>query len=159
MKIKEREHERDKYIEKGYIDVDDNVAFKRIYEACNIFGHNYKGFYKGGTKHPYRDDVTLWFPKINANRDWINTISTDEEYIFERPADPNQIEEHMNYHLTSDIHKRIVFAYEGDINNQLMYRFKGKYEIDVQKSYEQKCLVWKRIATRVKTYPPKTKNN
>ncbi len=36
-----------------------------------------------------------------------------------------------------------------------MYRFKGEYEIDVQQSYKQKCLVWKRIAKRVKTYPPK----
>lgn len=26
------------YIEKVYIDIDEDVAFKRIYEACNIFG-------------------------------------------------------------------------------------------------------------------------
>ena len=56
---------------------------------------------------------------------------------------------------SSDIHKRIVFAYEEDNNGQFMYRFKGEYEIDVQQSYKQKCLVWKRIAKRVKTYPPK----
>ena len=147
--------EQAKYIENGYIDADDDVIFKRIYEACNIFGHNYKGFQRGGTKHPYRNDVIIWFPKLNTNGDWINTISNDEGYIFERPADANLVQEHMNHHISSDIHKRIVFAYEEDNNGQFMYRFKGEYEIDVQQSYKQKCLVWKRIAKRVKTYPPK----
>ena len=147
--------EQAKYIENGYIDADDDVSFKRIYEACNIFGHNYKGFQRGGAKHPHRNDVIIWFPKLNTNGDWINTISNDEEYIFERPADANLVQEHMNHHISSDIHKRIVFAYEEDNNGQFMYRFKGEYEIDVQQSYKQKCLVWKRIAKRVKTYPPK----
>jgi len=39
--------EQAKYIEIGYIDVNDDVAFRRIFEACNIFGHNYKGFQRG----------------------------------------------------------------------------------------------------------------
>ncbi|MER2079687.1 hypothetical protein [Psychrobacillus psychrotolerans] len=146
--------DRAEYIEKGYIDADDEVAFRRIYEACNIFGHNYKGFFKGGAKHPYRNDVTIWFPKLNS-KNWINTLSTDEEYIFERPADANLVKEHMNHHISSDIHKRIVFVYEEDSKGQFKYRFKGEYEIDVQQSAKEKCLIWKRIMKRVETYPPK----
>lgn len=142
------------YIDKGYIDADDEVAFKRIFEACNIFGHNYKGFQRGGTHHPYRNDVTIWFPKINLNRDWINSISTDENTIFERPANSSEVEEHMKFHIERDF-TRIVFAYEKDKQNNLMYRFKGEYKIDKQQSYNEKCLVWKRISKRAKTYPPK----
>lgn len=149
------ELEKAKYIEMGYIDADDDVAFKRIYEACNIFGHNYKGFQRGGTKHPYRNDVIIWFPKLNSNGDWINTISDDEEYIYERPKDANQVEEHMKYHLKNEIQNRIVFAYEKDIKGQFMYRFKGEYAIDRQLTEQQKYLVWKRITKKVKTYPPK----
>lgn len=98
--------------------------------------------------------MTIWFPKLNSNGDGINTISADEEFIFERPADADLVKKHVNHHISSDIHKRIVFAYEEDNLGQYMYSFKGEYEIDVQRSDKQKCLVWKRIAKKVKTYPP-----
>ncbi|MBP1947125.1 hypothetical protein [Virgibacillus litoralis] len=143
------------YIEKGYIDSNEDVAFKRIYEACNLFGHRYKGYQRGGTYHPYRDDVTIWFPKLYTNNSWINTISTDENTIFERPSNSREVEEHMNLHIDSNIHKRIIFAHEKDIHGSLMYRFKGEYEIDVQQSYKEKCLVWTRIAERVNTFTSK----
>ncbi|MYL45599.1 hypothetical protein GLV94_08060 [Virgibacillus halodenitrificans] len=61
----------------------------------------------------------------------------------------------MNYHFNKDIHKRIVFAREKDNLGLMMYRFKGEYEISVQEAYKEGCLVWNRIAERVKTYPPK----
>lgn len=143
------------YIEKGFIDANDDVAFKRIYEACNIFGHSYKGYQRAGTYHPYRDDVTIWFPKMYPNDTWINTISADETIIFERPVNSAEVREHMNSHINSNIHKRIVFAREKDKLGLLMYRFKGEYEINVQESYKEGCLVWNRVAERVKTFPTK----
>jgi hypothetical protein len=121
------------FIDKGYIAVEDEVAFQRIYEACNCFGHNYKGFMKGGAKHPYRDDVTLWFPKMYSNGAWKNSISADENTIWERPEEPNEIKEHMEFHIARDL-KRIVFAHEKDMHGKLMYRFKGEYEIDENQS-------------------------
>jgi hypothetical protein len=146
------------FIEKGYIDIKDDVAFKRIYEACNCFGHNYKGFQRGGAYHPYRDDVTLWFPKMYANGAWRNSISTDEYCIYERPVNPAEVEEHMEFHISRDL-KRIVFAHERDSHGKFMYRFKGEFEIDVIESRKEKFLVWKRIAERVQTYPPKGRRN
>jgi hypothetical protein len=142
------------YLDKGYIDVKDEVAFKRIYEACNCFGHKYKGFMKGGAKHPYRDDVTLWFPKMYSNGAWKNSISADENTIWERPEDPNAVNEHIEFHIERDL-KRIVFSHEKDRHGKLMYRFKGEYEIDKKQSRLEKCLVWKRVTDRVDTYPPK----
>jgi hypothetical protein len=141
------------YIKKGYMDSNDDVAFKRIFEACNCFGHSYRAFYRGGAKHPYRDDVTLWFPKTNSPS-WINLISEVEKTIYERPKDPNQVEEHMNFHISSDIHNRIVFLFERDLQGNWMYRFKGEYQLNVDQSRKENCLVWKRIAERVTTYPP-----
>lgn len=99
--------------------------------------------------------MIIWFPKLYSNGDWINTISDDEEFIYERPKDANQVKEHMKYHLNSEIQNRIVFAYEKDIKGQFMYRFKGEYAIDQQLTEQQKYLVWKRITKKVKTYPPK----
>lgn len=142
------------YIDRGYMDVNDDIAFQRIYEACNCFGHNYKGFQRGGAYHPYRDDVTLWFPKMYLNGMWKNTFSDDENTIFERPENIDEVTEHMNFHIERGL-KRIVFAHLKDIHGKLMYRFKGEYKIDVQASLKEKCLVWKRVAERVNTYPPK----
>jgi hypothetical protein len=124
------------YIERGYIDVNDEVAFQRIYEACNCFGHSYRGFQRGGAYHPYRSDVTLWFPKMYSNGKWKNSISNDENTIFERPANSSKIEEHMNFHIARDL-KRIVFAYEKDRQGKWMYHFKGEYEIDKKNHFKK----------------------
>lgn len=48
-----------------------------------------------------------------------------------------------------------MFAQQKDSHGKLMYRFKGEYEIDVQESLKEKCLVWKRVFKRVNTYLPK----
>ncbi|MEX1013982.1 MAG: AbaSI family restriction endonuclease, partial [Candidatus Paceibacterota bacterium] len=44
------------YIDKGYIDLEEGAAFRRIYEALNCFGHNYKGYQRGFAQHPIEKD-------------------------------------------------------------------------------------------------------
>ncbi|OIJ20752.1 hypothetical protein BKP45_08105 [Anaerobacillus alkalidiazotrophicus] len=60
----------------------------------------------------------------------------------------------MEYHINSNIHKRIVFAGVKSPLGGVIYKFKGEFNLDVEQSYEEQCLVWKRLATRVKTYKP-----
>lgn len=85
------------YINRGYIDVIDNVSFKTIKDACNCFGHNYVGYQKAGASHPDPDTI-LWFPKLFPNGEWDNQISDDEEIIIERSKDINKAKAHVFNH-------------------------------------------------------------
>jgi len=142
------------YINRGYIDIKDNVAFKTIKDACNCFGHNYTGYQKAGASHPDKD-ILLWFPKLFPNGEWINKISDDEKIITERNKDDKK----AKIHLTSIIekkknekHKRIVFAkVKGNLGDTL-YRFRGQYELNIEKSNFENTLVWERTNTRVETF-------
>lgn len=142
------------YIERGYIDVSDNVAFKTIKDACNCFGHNYSGYQRAGASHP-NPEIMLWFPKLFPNGEWDNQISDDEETITERNEDREKAKEHVISHINNKEkhkHQRIVFAkVKGNLGDTL-YRFRGLYKLDIKKSNENIGLVWKRTETRVKTY-------
>lgn len=78
----------------------------------------------------------LWFPKLFPNGEWINKISDDEEIITER----NEDDEKEKVHLTSIIqknnnekHKRIVFAKVKGNLGDILYRFRGQYELNIEK--------------------------
>lgn len=66
-----------------------------------------------------------------------NSFSSDETSIYERPVNPSEVEEHMNFHIDRDL-KRIVFAHEKDRQGKFMYQFKGEYEIDEKESRKEK---------------------
>lgn len=140
------------YIKRGYIAIEDNVAFKTIKDACNCFGHNYTGYQRAGATHPDKN-IMLWFPKLFPNGDWDNQISPDEKVITERNKDDEKAKEHVSSHINNkDKHKhqRIVFAKVRGNLGEVLYRFRGQYQLDVEASND--ALVWRRIATKVKTY-------
>jgi very-short-patch-repair endonuclease len=142
------------YIRRGYIDISDNVAFKRIKDACNCFGHDYKGYQKAGASHP-DSEILLWFPKLFPNDDWINEITDDENTIYERNTDDEISDEHVSSVLTQkkgEKHKRIVFAKVKGTLGDVLYRFRGLYKLDVDESNPEVGLVWNRSETRVVTY-------
>lgn len=147
------EFDPETYIRKGYIDVADNVAFKTIKDACNCFGHNYTGYQRAGAAHP-DSDTLLWFPKLFPNGEWNNQISNDEEIITERNEDNEKAREHVKTHLENKgkyKHKRIVFArIQGNLGD-ILYRFRGLYELDTKNSNQNDGLIWTRKATRVNT--------
>ncbi len=142
-------------IDKGFIDLDDNIAFRLIKDGCNCFGHNYKGYQRGGASHPYEPDVLLWFPKINAEGVWDNQILDNGNLIIERCTDENLKAKYAdNYPDEERKNKRIAFVRDRDEFGELMYIFKGLYELDKIKSNAVDGTFWNRIATRVKTYQP-----
>jgi very-short-patch-repair endonuclease len=143
------------YIERGYIDVADNVAFKTIKDACNCFGHNYSGYQQAGAPHPDRDTM-LWFPKLFPNGEWDNQISSDEDVIIERNL--NAVENKQNIARVlkqgswKEAHKRIVFAkVQGNLGD-ILYRFRGLYELSLTDTQNKVALVWHRKSTKVQTY-------
>jgi hypothetical protein len=150
----ESEFDSKTFIKRGYIDIADNVAFKTIKDACNCFGHNYTGYQRAGAKHP-ESDVMLWFPKLFPNGKWDNKISSDEKVIIERNEDEEKAKQYVLSHINNKEkhkHQRIVFAKVRGNLGDILYRFRGQYELDVESSDEKTGLIWRRIKTRVDTY-------
>lgn len=141
------------YIKLGYIDVKDSVAFKTIKDACNCFGHNYTGYQRAVAAHP-DDNIMLWFPKLFPNGEWDNQISPDEEVITEQNKDKVKARQHILSHVNNKAskHQRIVFAKVKGSLGEVLYRFRGQYQLDVKNSNEETGLIWRRIKTQVKTY-------
>ncbi|MBB1137953.1 AbaSI family restriction endonuclease [Myroides sp. WP-1] len=142
------------YIDKGFIDLTDDCAFRTMVDAANCFGHTYKpkGIWKGGVRHPKEEDTSIWFPKLYENNGWNNTISDDEDLITEISLNQEKIISHIERILAENRYKRIVFARVKSPLGDIMYRFKGVYELDLKASNKENGLVWRRISKQVKTY-------
>jgi very-short-patch-repair endonuclease len=149
----EKELNPETYINKGYIALEDNVAFRRCYEVCNCFGLNYQGWQRGEAIHPIEKDTTIWMPKLFPNGDWDNSISYNEDVIFETAAPTN--EKYYNKQIIIESYKRkkrIVFAKVRGPLGDIMYRFKGLFELDEKETVKTNCAVWRKISDTVKTY-------
>jgi very-short-patch-repair endonuclease len=141
------------YIKKGYISLADNVSFRTIADACNCFGHSYKGCQKAFIKHPFENKM-LWFPKLYENNQWDNRISLDEKEIYEiEKNNPNYLKEALS--TPKHALERIVFARVRSNLGDVMYRFKGIYKIDPLRSEQEGCVVYLKLSDQCKTYPPK----
>jgi len=153
----EAEYNPQTYIDKGKILVEDNVAFNRIYDACNCFGHDYLGYQRGFANHPKDDTKMIWFPKLYENSEWENSISNDEETIYEKKnGDHGEHEEYFNnIALVNNDNKkeRIVFARVKGVLGDTMYRFKGVYKLNVDKSKNDGRVIYERVSKEAKTYP------
>lgn len=150
----EAEQDPATYITRGYIDLKDDVAFRTMVDAANCFGNTYKpkGIWTGGAKHPKEVGKFIWFPKLYKNGKWDNWISDDENTIKEKCLDEN-IAQIQIKNATKDFDvKRIVFARVKSPLGDIMYRFKGEYELDREQTSLINGTVLKRINERVKTY-------
>ena len=150
----DNESNPERFINLGYIKEDDKVAFRTIYEACNCFGLNYKGFQRGGTKHPREDSTLIWFPKLYVNDLYSNKISEDGKTIFESNKKKVFNEEDILKEVESDkfLSRRIVFGKVIGPLGEVEYKFKGEFEIDKNQSAKCKCFVWRKKSDNVKTY-------
>lgn len=149
----EAEYNPETYLERGTISVDDSVAFRTIADACNCFGHSYKGFQRGFTKHA-KEDRMLWFPKLYANKDWENSISLDESEIYEKKVNDHEAHFASSKNKPEQRKERLVFARVKSNLGDVMYRFKGVYKFDLADSEGDGKCVYKRMAKTVKTYGP-----
>lgn len=148
----EVEQNPETYINKGFITLSDDIAFKNSYLAANCFGHKYKGLQKGGTKHPYEENTLIWFPKLYENEEWDNSITDDEQTIIELCKDEKYRVEYIETQLSITPNFRIVFSRVKSPLGDVMYRFKGKFELDKEETNFKKGLIWKRVSESVKTY-------
>lgn len=139
------------YIDRGSISVDDNVAFRTIADACNCFGHDYKGYQKAFAKHAIEEKM-LWFPKLYANEDWENEISLDEIEIYEKNKTDHNAYFEQAKNIADNLKERITFARVKSNLGDVMYRFKGVYKFDVPASEYAGKIIYKKTSDKVKTY-------
>lgn len=129
----------------GYLNA--GAEFATHADACNLFGHSYKQWYKAVARHPAEPDVVIWFPRFYENDEWRTWPSKDDETIYELRLKNNS--EYVTDCLRRpEWFKRLVFP---AITHGL-YRFKGLYEIDPEASLASSIITYRRIASRVKTY-------
>ena len=157
------EFKSETYIEKGYLDIADDVKFRQIKDACNCFGYSYKGFQKGWVIHPNEKNTAIWFPRLNPiaekapkDGEWDNRISQDEEIITtSHLTDYAKNEKILNdiKNHTGDSPKRVIFVKVKGNLGMVLYRFRGLYEMSFDESLSRGVETWVRIANRVKTYP------
>jgi len=115
----------DAHIERGYIDVKDNVVFNNHRDALKCFG------YRGGHYQRARWNIDgtkkgVWFPKLYENDHWDNHLSDDFKTIVmknksEKLSSPEEFE-------------WIVFAHYKDLLGQIVYKFLGEFHLVVDKS-------------------------
>jgi len=145
------------YIAKGYVDVDDDVAFRTMADAASCFGKTYAGLQRSFIPHPTEHATFLWFPKLYENAQWLNTLSPDERVITEICMIPGLRDAQVKGNIRDFERngRRLVFARVRSPLGDLMYRFKGVYLLDIEASKYEQGAVFNRVEKRAQTYKPR----
>ncbi len=141
------------YIDKGFIDVLDDAAFRTMADAASCFGKEYKGLQRGYIRHPVEPKKRLWFPKFYENENWNNQFSDDEKTVSEFCKIEGRANAYVNEALVSNTDVRLLFARVRGPLGDLLYRYKGEYELDPEQTNYENGVVYRRKATRSMTYP------
>ena len=137
-----------KYLDRGSIDVKENIVFLNHRDCLKLFGyesdnHFQQGWWEVGTRHL---NQAVWFPKLYPNKQWINTLSDDGKTITAQKIVNGKIVKKGP--LKTPIRDRIVFAHYKNVFGQTVYKFYGVYKTDLGASSETKH-VHKRIKTKI----------
>ncbi len=148
----------DYYIKKEYLDTKDKPAFRTLQEVSELFNKGY-GSSKGGSQKPYfkdKDDSKnmIWCPQLKLNGveynvKWENKITEDGKIIYESdPTNKNNYLSHLKKH-DEGYATRYVFVKFRDSSGMDMYRFRGIFKLNVEKTHEKKKTVWEKVGDRI----------
>lgn len=141
------------YIKKGYIDVTDSVKFSTLKEVSDLFNKKYNK----GNRHNYfsineLDNIYCWCPKVKIeanefkNIPYENIIINNGEYILESSKQNN--DKFLDDAIECD-EIRYAFCYYKDESLKYMYKFRGVYKLDKEKSIKLEKRAWKHIGDTV----------
>jgi|TARA_B100001971_G_C18144313_1_gene512177 very-short-patch-repair endonuclease len=117
-----------RYIEKGEIKVNDNVALLYHRDVLRLFGYK-KGHWQPATWEVKGFNEMVWFPKLYPNKDWINTFDDLTGLICMQRKNNTLLPK-----PTSNGQNLIVFAHQKNLFGQTVYKFNGVYTADLEKS-------------------------
>ncbi|MCB1331820.1 MAG: hypothetical protein KDK28_21160 [Maritimibacter sp.] len=139
----ENRYDPQTHIRRGYIDVDDNVAFQNHRDALACFGYS-KGHYQQAVWTIPGTNKWVWFPKFYKNDQWDNSRSVDGTSIYEKylGVDPKGIGRRET------VDSRIVFAHDRDALGYTLYRYVGEYRHDPSAS-DDRTNVFRLSAKRI----------
>ena len=131
------------HIQKGYLDVTDNVVFLYHKDALRLFG--YKGsHYQRAYWRIKGHNQAVWFPKLYDNKPWKNSLSKNYEEIIQQKIVNGNLEDIPLPRKEN----RIVFGHYKNILGQTVYKFYGEYKVDWDKTVPNSH-VFKRINSRL----------
>lgn len=143
-------------IERGYLDVADNVVFRTQVEAMKCFGFTGKGWQRGGWPIPDNSGDWLWFPRLYEHFIWLNELTADGKHIFQRAINEEGVKSlasQMKNAKTDLSRNVIVFAKARDSLGMNLLRFVGTFRVNAERSSAdcmQFDLVRKREPVRVR---------
>jgi hypothetical protein len=147
------------WIERGSIDVEENINLRTIEDIGVLFNVAIKnrGFLKPGAVEYSRDGFSqIWWPEKKDKNSWKNDFHNDFEYISEQNVDPIKAKNHLNHFINNNVEcTRIVFFKHKDELGFKLYKFVGCYKLNVDKSVQANQVIWERFA---KNYKLSTQN-
>lgn len=131
------------HIQKGYLDVTDNVVFLYHKDALRLFG--YKGsHYQRAYWRIKGHNQAVWFPKLYDNKPWKNSLSKNYAEIVQEKVVNGNLEDVP----LPGKENRIVFGHYKNILGQTVYKFYGEYKVDWDKTVPNSH-VFKRVNSRL----------
>ncbi len=135
------------YIKKGCLDLAENPSFRKIVDACNCLGQNYKSVQRAYFKSKKYEGYYLWFPKFYNNDEWDNKISDDGKVITEKCKNPDKLGSWYKGMSNNPV-KRITFPRSFDNLGFKLYRFKGIFEKDIKNSSMENGVIYRIVKTK-----------
>ena len=151
-----RDQNPSEYIEKGYLDVDENVLLRTVAECCNCFGSGYKGFQGSGAKHKFEKDTDIKRLKFYPNGEWDNRLTLDGDRFTEFHINSAENEQYVQSRITELNQKIALFSHEKTSSTKYEAIFKGLYFVNIEETLRNKKVTYDRISKIMPTYYPKT---
>lgn len=151
----DKEYNPHTYIEKGYIDADDNISLKKVVDCCNLFGAGYEGYQGSGAAHKFEENTDIKRLKFFPNGTWNNQLLENEKVFTEYNMAPEENETYFQKRMYQYNQRTALFAYAKTSSGSFEAIFKGLYVLNHDKSKETGILTYDRISTMMPTYYPR----
>ena len=137
------------HINRGYLDLKNNVSFLTHVDALRCFGYTGKTHRKANCNIEKPTRMSIWFPKFYKNDQWENTLSADGKKITMKIVSGQLLNsEELKEDFMVYEHKKFVFGHFKDTLGQTIYKFLGEFHMNFNKSGSTQT-VWERVKTRI----------
>jgi hypothetical protein len=139
----ERRFSADIVLERGYLDVADNVVFQHQHVALRCFGFNGNGYQRGEWPIPDGSGDVVWFPRLYPHKMWHNELTPDGRRIFERAISQLGVESIEKQRSKAECQPNrchIVFAKGKNVLGENLLRYVGTFVVNtVESTHDVLC--------------------